>query len=211
MPEIFSDLTLWVTHEREGVNFSSLSHRRGRINISRKSKSVEIVLAESSNRKLDFNFISNTGYENCGIRVYSRQLHFLFLVFFFFFFLLLLSPTLGLFNRELWERMRIIRGLVKPSRMLPKNFFTLFPIFEAGTWLEIFSSPSSLEEVKYCLYGPHLNTPWLSFSPQTSSLPLFFKVSVLLAMISPFLIPHTMCSYAPLLGAETEFVEFRWN
>lgn len=30
-------------------------------------------------------------------------------------------------------------------------------------------------------------------------------------MISPFLIPHIMCSYAPLLGAETEFIEFRWN
>ena len=66
------------------MNFSSLSHRRGRINISRKPKSVEIVLAESSNRKLDFNFISNIGYENCGIRVYSRELHVLFLFLFLF-------------------------------------------------------------------------------------------------------------------------------
>lgn len=98
------------------MNFSSLSHRRGRIKISRKFKGLEIVLAESSNRELDFNFISNTGYENCVTQMWNRHLTV------FPSTPQTLSSAFGQSNRELQERMRIIRRLAKPSRMLLKIF-----------------------------------------------------------------------------------------
>lgn len=59
VPAILSDLLCKSQLKR--VNFSSVSHRRGRIKISRKFKCLEIVLTRSSNRKPDCNFISNTG------------------------------------------------------------------------------------------------------------------------------------------------------